>query len=90
LADNPRIQYTIKIKGKAMRGELSLGEFMDVKGWKAMGNRLSDQLLSAVKEVPAGEQPPEPTTDPQQGDLFGQGGAETKQTFKPGDTVEFD
>jgi topoisomerase-4 subunit A len=90
LADNPRIQYTIKIKGKAMRGELSLGEFMDVKGWKAMGNRLSDQLLSAVKEVPAGEQLPEPTTDPQQGDLFGSGGSEAKQTFKPGDTVEFD
>ena len=51
MEDNPRIKYTIKIKGKAMTGEVSIGEFMDVKGWKAVGNRLSDQMLSAVKEI---------------------------------------
>ena len=48
---NPRIKYTLKIKGKAMGGELSLGDFMDVKGWKAVGNRLSDQPLTNVKEI---------------------------------------
>lgn len=49
--DNPRIKYTLKINGKPMGGELALGEFMDVKGWKAVGNRLSDQILSGVKEI---------------------------------------
>lgn len=50
-AANPRIRYSIKIKGKAMSGEVNLGEFMDVKGWKAVGNRLHEGLLSSVKEV---------------------------------------
>lgn len=53
--DNPRIKYTLKIKGKPMTGEVSLGDFMDVKGWKAVGNRLSDQMLGGVKEIEAGE-----------------------------------
>mgnify|MGYP000240466792 CR=1 FL=1 len=49
--ENPRIKYTLKIKGKPMTGEVSLGDFMDVKGWKAVGNRLSDQMLGGVKEI---------------------------------------
>lgn len=90
LDPNPRIQYTLRIKGKAMKGELSLGDFMDVKGWKAVGNRLSDQALSSVKPITAEEPPAE--TDIQQGDLFsGSGGEEQpRQLFKPGDTIEFD
>ncbi len=51
LQDNPRIQYSIKIKGKKLEGEVSLGEFIDVKGWKATGNKLSDQKLTNIKEV---------------------------------------
>ena len=50
---NPRIKYSIRVKGKSMPGELSLGDFMDIKGWKAIGNKLSDALLSSVKEVEA-------------------------------------
>ncbi|MCC6410275.1 MAG: DNA gyrase/topoisomerase IV subunit A [Saprospiraceae bacterium] len=62
---NPRIRYTIKIKGKAMKGEVSLGEFMDVKGWKAVGNRLSDQLLSGVSLVAeTTDNKPAPTAPP--------------------------
>jgi topoisomerase IV subunit A len=48
---NPRIEYSVKVKGKKLDGEVSLGEFMDVKGWKAAGNRLSDQKLLGVKEL---------------------------------------
>jgi topoisomerase-4 subunit A len=51
VAPNPRIRYTMKVKGKPMPGEITLGDFMDVKGWKAVGNRLSDQLLTGIKEV---------------------------------------
>ncbi|MFN0016440.1 MAG: DNA gyrase/topoisomerase IV subunit A, partial [Saprospiraceae bacterium] len=77
---NPRINYSIKVKGKAMPGEVSLGDFMDVKGWKAVGNKLSDALLSSVKEVegkaakaPAVAPPPPSTEDiPLQGNLFGE------------------
>ena len=39
---------------KKMSGEVSLAEFIEVKGWKALGNKLSDQKLTNVKEVDAG------------------------------------
>lgn len=104
LKENPRIKYTIKIKGKPMTGEVSLGEFMDVKGWKAVGNRLSDQLLSGIKEVETPGTAPAPAAEhksaPQQASLFGADAPEEadapppeageKKTFKAGDTIEFD
>jgi topoisomerase-4 subunit A len=49
--DNPRIQYSVKLKGKKLEGEVSLADFIDVKGWKALGNKLSDQKLAGVKEL---------------------------------------
>lgn len=75
---NPRIKYTLKIKGKAMTGEVSLGDFMDVKGWKANGNRLSDQMLGGVKEIEsvagtvAVPVQSESAAEPQQASLFGE------------------
>jgi topoisomerase IV subunit A len=101
VADNPRIKYTMKLKGTPMAGELSLGDFMDVKGWKAVGNKLSDQMLTGVKEVaalapkpePVLEVPAAPAQEVQQINLFGEVEAPAaapaaKQKFKPGDTIE--
>ena len=34
-----------------MEGEVSLAEFIDVKGLKAIGNRISDQKLGNIKEI---------------------------------------
>ena len=53
IKENPRIEYSYKIKSKKMSGEVSLAEFIGIKGWKALGNRLSDQRLTNVKEVDA-------------------------------------
>ncbi|MFN0037040.1 MAG: DNA gyrase/topoisomerase IV subunit A [Saprospiraceae bacterium] len=55
IKENPRIKYTLKINGKPMTGEVAIADFMDTKGWKAVGNRLSDQLLGGVKEIEMGE-----------------------------------
>ncbi len=72
IKENPRIKYTLKVKGKAMGGELSLGDFMEVKGWKAVGNRLSDQALSGVKEIELSESKLLPKLEETvQVDLFG-------------------
>jgi topoisomerase IV subunit A len=100
VADNPRIRYTLKVQGKPMTGEMSLGDFMDVKGWKAVGNKLSDQLLSGVKEVAPEPAPKAATSGPEakvevtQGSLFGdtpEPPAPAKSAkLKPGDTIEFD
>lgn len=106
LKPNPRIKYTIRVKGKAMPGEISLGDFMDVKGWKAVGNKLSDTLLSSVKEM---EQEGAPSKESAtQASLFGEvpestqskpkakkqpkpaAEEEPRQSYKPGDTIEFD
>ncbi|MEZ4941711.1 MAG: DNA gyrase/topoisomerase IV subunit A [Saprospiraceae bacterium] len=106
LKPNPRIKYSIRVKGKAMPGEIGLGDFMDVKGWKAVGNKLSDTLLSSVKEMEPDEAPA--AEDATQGSLFGEmpespqpkakakkqakpaTEEETRQRYKPGDTIEFD
>ena len=68
-----------------MPGEVSLGDFMDVKGWKAVGNRLSDNLLSSVKEVLPKEQKPKAkaeTSQSAQPSLFAEEsqGADDQQT----------
>jgi topoisomerase-4 subunit A len=73
--ENPRIKYTIKIKGKPMTGEVSISDFMEVKGWKAVGNRLSDQALTAVKEIEMEESKLLPKAEPtamKQTSLFGE------------------
>jgi topoisomerase-4 subunit A len=49
--ETPRVQYSMKINNKKMQGELSLAEFVEIKGWKAMGNKVSDQLLTNILEI---------------------------------------
>ncbi len=49
--ENPRIIYSMKVKSKKIEGEINLAEFIEVKGWKALGNKLSDQKLSGIKEL---------------------------------------
>ena len=101
IKENPRIRYSVKIKGKPMTGEVSIGEFMEPKGWKAVGNRLSDQMLGGIKEIEPGEaklapKKEEPTVAaaPQQVNLFGEPETpktkETGEKYKAGDTIEFD
>jgi topoisomerase-4 subunit A len=48
---NPAIQYAIKVKSRKMEGSINLADFIDVKGWKSQGNKLSDSRLQSIKEV---------------------------------------
>jgi topoisomerase-4 subunit A len=50
----PRIKYAMRIKSKRMEGELDIADFISVKGWKAVGNRLSDQRVSSVEDMDGG------------------------------------
>lgn len=45
----PIVSYKFKIKSKTEEESIKLHEFIDVKGWKAQGNKLSEQKLTAVK-----------------------------------------
>ena len=49
-----RVGYAMTVKGKKISGEVDLDGFIDVKGWKALGNKLSDAKLSGVKPVGGG------------------------------------
>ena len=49
--DRPRVTYAMTVKGKKLEGDVDVAEFIDVKGWKSLGNKLSDVKLSGVKLV---------------------------------------
>ena len=96
---NPRVQYTMKIGSKKMEGEVSLADFIDVKGWKALGNRLSDQKLTNVKEIMAKETqnvkelPSSVTQSVMTQDALikdEKTGEDGNGKYQAGDTIEFD
>ncbi|MCP4440132.1 MAG: DNA gyrase/topoisomerase IV subunit A [Aureispira sp.] len=51
LREQPRIEYKVKAGSKSVTGELNLHEFVDVKGWKALGNKISGNKLTSVTEI---------------------------------------
>jgi topoisomerase-4 subunit A len=55
----PFVQYSMKIANKKLKGEVDLAEFIPVKGWKAIGNKLSNQKLTDLEEI----EPKEPLPD---------------------------
>jgi topoisomerase IV subunit A len=78
--------------------EFLLDEFIDVKGWKALGNKLFEGKLLKTEEISYTEEKeeeviPEPSKKPVQGDLFGGGDTKPKKgggdKLKSGDTVEW-
>lgn len=85
---NPRITYALKMGSKKVEGgEVNLAEFIDVKGWKALGNRLSDQKLLDIREVmvkedPSVSKPSEPRNEAKHDSQH--------DDFKLGDTIELD
>ena len=50
----PKIQYSIKVNSKKVESELDLASFVDVKGWRAIGNKVSDQRLTGIVEIDEG------------------------------------
>jgi len=49
--DKPIIKYSYREKNNKIETELNIPKFIDVKGWKAMGNKLVDQKITGVKDV---------------------------------------
>ena len=90
----PRISYSIKIGSKKMDGgEVSLAEFIDIKGWKALGNKLSDQKLLDVKEVSRKDELDptiESNVEPIENDQENVETTKSNPRFQAGDTIEFD
>ncbi|MDZ4707570.1 MAG: DNA gyrase/topoisomerase IV subunit A [Saprospiraceae bacterium] len=47
---DPVLEYNWKSKNQKYSKEVKLSEFIEVKGWKALGNRLSEFKLTGVKQ----------------------------------------
>jgi topoisomerase-4 subunit A len=45
LKNNPVVEYAMRVSRKKMNGEFNLEEFIEIKGWKAIGNKFSDTKL---------------------------------------------
>ena len=73
---NPVIEYEYKEKKKGEMYELSIADFIEVKGWKALGNKLEDKRISKISLVEAAEEG---------GDDEEEGG----DKLKAGDSVEW-
>lgn len=88
-AHPPVIKYSYKEGGQKEEVTLDLAEFIDVKGWRAIGNKLGEYKLLSSKVIqpvapPKVEEAPKkdaPTSDETPTDDDG---------FKPGDTIELD
>jgi topoisomerase-4 subunit A len=68
------IEYQIKEGSQKIDQELDIEEFIDVKGWRAMGNKVADQRLLTVKPLQK-----EQTATQQD-----------SEKLHPGDTIDFD
>ncbi len=85
LDPEPKVQYSIKVNSKKVEDELDLASFVDVKGWKAIGNKVSDQKLMGIKgseeaaEVARHKETPEEEAE-----------ATSEDKLKAGDSIEFD
>lgn len=49
--DGPMIEYSWKSKNQKYTKEFKAEDFIDVKGWKALGNRLSEYKLISVRPI---------------------------------------
>lgn len=62
IAAEPHFYYLAKGKRRDTEQIVNLAEFMEVKGWKALGNRLADKLIDEWREVvskPSTEEKPD-------------------------------
>jgi topoisomerase-4 subunit A len=80
----PVVEYALKVNSKKVESQLNLAEFVDVKGWKAIGNKLSDQRLMSMK--PVDKDPASTPTDAEQAEEV----EKDSKTYHAGDSIDFD
>lgn len=88
VSTHPKVSIAFNyLKGKSKdkhEDQVLLSEFIDVKGWRAQGNKLSSYTITGkIKEIaPSEEEPTEKVEEKKE--------EKSKETLKPGDTLEFD
>ena len=65
---HPVIELTVKSKGNAKKTEeVDLKEFIDVKGWKSIGNKLCGKEFAKAKILPPKEEEKQEEPNPEEG-----------------------
>jgi len=87
----PEVEISYKVKRETQSKIIQLADFIDVKGWKSLGNKLHDGKLTKVKELneayqPPAEAPPKPRAAPKTPPK--DGGDDGKPRL--GETIELD
>ncbi|GAB5555088.1 MAG: DNA gyrase/topoisomerase IV subunit A [Saprospiraceae bacterium] len=81
IGDQAKIQYKYRAGGETHEEELDFAEFIDVKGWKAIGNKLVEAKIISVKPIVVKKNQAAAKQDNKEteGD---------SDKLKPGDTIE--
>lgn len=93
---NDKVKYTYMHGSEKIEEDLVLSDFIDVKGWKALGNKLGEFKLKKIDivEAPVEEGNPDNMASQEHQENVNDGQENTKsdsdKPIKPGDTIEFD
>lgn len=79
--EGAQIEYQYKQKGKTITETVDVDDFVDVKGWRSIGNKLCDNKVKvkAVEFQDADVKSEDTESD-----------SDTDEKYKPGDTLELD
>ena len=86
----PEVEVAYRVKRSKETQIVQLTDFIDVKGWKSLGNRLHDGKLTSVKELnePHVIQMAEKPVKKSRGAAKKNGSGGKGEALRPGDTIE--
>ncbi len=79
LYPEPKVKYAYKANSKKIEEELDLAEFVDVKGWKAIGNKLIEYKAGEIMPLKEDDEAPAKKKEDK-----------NSEKLKAGDSIEFD
>lgn len=85
VAEQPELKYSIRTKEGKEDKEIALADFIDVKGWKAMGNKMEEAKITISKKLLATQGPPVPAAKKTKKEKSAEAGK-----LSAGDSIDFD
>lgn len=86
--DEVTVEYSYRANKETYREELELDNFVDVKGWKALGNKLGEFKILSIAKLASDEIPDQPSDETEETEE--QPSDSENKKYKPGDTLELD
>ncbi|MFT5999041.1 MAG: topoisomerase-4 subunit A [Neolewinella sp.] len=83
----PEVEVSYRVKRETQSKIIQLADFIDVKGWKSLGNKLQEGKLAGAKEL---NDPYMPTVREVDGKPAPKPKTMDSGELKPGDTIELD